>query len=366
MINTRCKHYILALLFLVGIPLFSAQAEETSVPAVVTIQTEVGPKPEAVKSLPAVTEQAIKNATLAMFVEALPNGAKTKWSMGNHPDGLNRDPSKSNVRAICLGQEDDKYVFLTLRYFLDPTYPNHHIHGIETPPRKGTYSDNRNARYTQFLAAERIWLTDVRHTGGGQLDMNQSSSFTVRNRIFLKRCGMVARFTRSCSTIDGERYNDLAKGEWKATTVRAMNQELEAGKHAFVETFADHDVALIKVPVKNWKRKLVTLGLQEPTETIRLLTDRQVDLYGFKFILLSQDAFSALRAYQVKEQPNGKEGLYLAVLGAASLISFKWVAIIVAADKVLSAVFKKAGINEATLLSKGVVSKIGQAILKRK
>lgn len=355
----------LRLVFLGVLALLTAAQAQPFIPTAELIKQTVEQQPQQEKRHPVVTQQAIKDSTLAMFVEALPNGASQKWSMGNDPSGINRTPEKANVRAICLGEEDGHYVFLTLRYFVDPTYPNHYIHGVDTPPRKGTYSDNRNARYTQYLAGQRIWLTDVRHTGGGQLDMSQSRSFTVRNRIFLKRCGMVSRFTRSCSTIDDVRYHDLAKGEWKATTVRAMNEELEADKRAFVETFNDHDVALLKVPVKNWPQKLVTLGLKEPTQTIRLLTDRQVDLYGFKFILLSQEAFSALRAYQVKDKAGRKEGLYLAVLGAASLISYKWVAVIVAADKALTAVFQKFGINEAALISKGAAKKIGQAILKR-
>ena len=85
------------------------------------------------------SEQDIKDATVALYVEAVANGSKAIWQRGNDPRSDQKVRAKENVRAICLGQEDDEYVFLSLRFFLDPTYPNYVVQGLTSPSSKGDF-----------------------------------------------------------------------------------------------------------------------------------------------------------------------------------------------------------------------------------
>ncbi|MBV72141.1 MAG: hypothetical protein CMH52_12510 [Myxococcales bacterium] len=295
------------------------------------------------------SQQMINDATMALYVEAVPHKSKETWTRGNNPSAYSQDRNKSNVRAICLGEENGQYVFLTLRFFVDPFYPNYHVQGLEMAPIPGRYRSKKNAKYTGFLSAQRVWLTQTTHTGGGQIAVGTVNSMSVKNDFELKECSMVGRFTKGCSDVDGKRYQDPIRKLWLARTVFEMEKELNGDRQAFVQTFGNHDVATIRVPKSLWKKPISHLGLKHPTQTVRLLTEKQIELFGFQFVLMSKDALKAVRDFEIPTATR-KSGLYLTALHAASLLNPQWVFIIKGTDMLLGKLYAKAGITETTLL----------------
>ena len=307
------------------------------------------------------SEQDIKDATVALYVEAVANGSKAIWQRGNDPRLDQKDRAKENVRAICLGQEGDEYVFLSLRFFLDPTYPNYVVQGLTSPLIKGRLRPGENAPYTSYLQAQRLWLTATQHTGGGQIAVGDIKSFSVRNRFELKPCNMVSRFTKGCSAVDGKKYIDPIKGVLTAGSVAAMERELNGERHAKIETFGDHDVVLIKVKASQWKTPPRSLGLKQPSYTIRLLTERQRALFGFKFVLMSQEALNAVRAYKVADNKSGHQG-FLTRLAVQNMLDPTWVTIAKVADLALGVAQVANGLKATGKLAPAAIRMVARAI----
>ena len=111
---------------------------------------------------------------------------------------------------------------------------------------------------------------------------------------------MVSRFTRAVALSTG-RSTSIPLRVCSQPSQSAMERELNGERHAKIETFGDHDVVLIKVKASQWKTPQ-EVSAKAASYTIRLLTERQRALFGFKFVLMSQEALNAVRAYEVEQQ----------------------------------------------------------------
>lgn len=297
-----------------------------------------------------VTPEDIQNATFKLYVESIPNNSTQKWSKGNNPEKSETDVKSENVRAVCLGVENDHYVFLTLRYFLDFTYPNHNIQGLQELPTRSQKITSGNADFVSYSQILRLWLSDVRHTGGGQILTKKTLSFTVKNDFELYEVGKYD-FISKYSKINGKSYKDPIKNVLTAEKVATAINEINTGQVAFLETFGNHDVCLIKVPKEFWSENEIThLGLKNPSNTIRLLTEKQKNLYGFQFVLLSKEAYQAVLQYKIPDDAK-ESGIYRLALFATEIMGIEQVIQIKIIDKLLLHTFKTIGKNSYELLS---------------
>jgi hypothetical protein len=266
-----------------------------------------------------ITSQEIQDSTLKLYVEAVPVDSKTLWKKGNDPRKKEHSIESDNVRVVCLGEEGENYIFMTLRFFMDYTYPNHNIQGITEVPVCGVAS-NKNANFVSYTKMYRFMLSDVRHTGGGQIKTLKTVPFVVRNLFSLDKKNdydILSSYTQ----IGKVKYVNPIKNELTALDVKQMNDEIGKGNIAYVKTFGNHDICILITPKKLWGDfQIKHLGLSNPTETISVLAEKQRYLYGFEFVLMSKEAYQAVMHYKVPDEAK-ESGIYMLLISATEIMS---------------------------------------------
>ncbi len=147
------------------------------------------------------------------------------------------------IRAVCLGTEDDKLVFFTLRSFIDPFYPNPFIQGLPSNSLsfRGSSKDSeyKTGSRSNVIRYGTIQLENVAHGGGGIL------------RSVLSTNSLITHY-------DERRRFD--KRPHAGLDVATHDYFYEKGKdHAIeISTFGFHDVVLIYVPTALVENPLAT------------------------------------------------------------------------------------------------------------
>ena len=255
----------------------------------------------------AISEKTIIDATWSLYVEQVlgfqynspfwTNGTKETGEVGQKGQP-NRE---KNVRAICLGREGDFYVFFTLRSFVDPTFPNLSMQGIkETPldengkPFAGDTEDDQS-----FVRYGRMSLVFYDDQGGGQL------------RVATKLCGITHADNRNPKCFGRNKVDSWNPLSEKYETIDDVKYEIphehiSARKHLefqkmpkiSINYIREHDIAMLYVPILMFNdRQVGTLGIENPTLSVKLMLEHNKDLFGFKFILIGQETLDMMKVY---------------------------------------------------------------------
>ena len=256
--------------------------------------------------------------------------------------------NKENVRAVCLGEEKGYYVFLTLRSFLDPTYPNIFLQGIEKVPEFPVI------RYGGLM------LTAYEHQGGGVEK--------VENKV---KC--ITHSVTGNPTYSGikETINLFIKKEKiKGATYEVPHEKITAKKHfnlqkeenVEIEYSKKHDIALIYIPKKMFSQPVKTLGIKNPTLSYQIILEKNVELLGFNFVLIGKETMELITNYRpvADEKYHGINKLINVaglVLGSETLYMLKMV------DETLDkSIPEKLGKVNTRMQATGVLSKHGSKL----
>ena len=259
---------------------------------------------EAAFQADAIFEEQIKNATWMMYSWKVlgwqydsPYWKKGNEEKGNIGQARTAGPA-SKVRAVCLGLEEDYYVFFTLRSFIDPTFPNLFIQGINDIPRKKdkTLFTDKDVKSESYIRYGGISL--VRYVDVGALHKIGNKIFGVTH--------YEQENPKSYGRSIGSRYLgdyyetiDNVKYEIPHKHVSAKQHlELQKKPKVIIKVFDEHDVALIYVPKHLFKSIDVdALGMKNPTLSVILMLDHNKELFGFKYVLIGQETLDLIKGY---------------------------------------------------------------------
>jgi hypothetical protein len=234
------------------------------------------------------------------------------------------NPGNGTVRAVCLGQENNKVVFFTLRSFVDPFYPNRFVQGMLKLPLKKDripYTLEEGEKAVSFLDAVRYGYVNFfkyKDVGGGVLQVQEKLDWIIlkhdpespKNYGFdLSLLEFKAKETFQGGVFDKPHESISVERHFWMQKLSKSTGKTE------IRTFEDHDVVLIYVPSEYFKVWGLTppigLGLTHPSFAVDLFLNRQNELFGFKFVLFGQETLDAIRNYkpQVNDDPGGFDRL---------------------------------------------------------
>lgn len=298
-------------------------------------------------------EANIKQSTAALFTEQVlgwqySSAKSQRWTKGVDEKGAVGDSATAgdrSVRGVALGIEADHVVFLTLRSFVDPLYPNPAIQGMKTAivDEKGSFvdpsiDDTDRAKFVRYSRIKLMWYEDL---GGGKSKIQRLIEG-------------VTEWDKAPPNCNGLGFFQLEqKEDYKGGTYKRPHEDISVAQHfcfqdmgtnkLSVRFFDSHDIALVYVPTKLFetqKRGLPpTLGLKSPTIAADLALRKSENLFGFKFNLIGQETLDSIRLYRPTknspEYPGFSKFLNLAGL-ALDPSTFKMlIAVDTALDQVL-------------------------------
>ena len=258
----------------------------------------------------------IKQATCAFFTEQILGWRFSKeesqqWTKGfeeNGQLGSRATVGDRRIRAVALGTESDYVVFMTLRSFIDPIYPNPAILGVNgslTDQEKNeiNFSDGGTDRskYVRYGRIRLVWYEDL---GGGASKINRViNAVTEFDKNAPKRYDDLPSWKVWQSPEEEEFNSGKYKRPHEAISVadHVHLQQLGTNK-AELRFFENHDIVLIYLPKKLFETQKQTLpptlGLQCPTVSTDLALRKSEKLFGFKFNLIGEETLGSIRSYR--------------------------------------------------------------------
>ena len=209
----------------------------------------------------------------------------------------------------------------------------------------------------------RLFLSDVRHTGGGQIKVNNTVSLSLKNDFEITEISSYD-LINNYSEINGKQYKDPISAVFTAKEAVEMNQEINSDQSAEIQIFGSHDICLIKVNKNLFENPITHLDLKNPTETIRVITERQKNIYGFEFVLISKEAYQAILHYQVPDEAK-ESGIYKLALHATAIMSLGHVVQIKLIDDVLLDMFRQTEKVTVNAFSVDQLTRMGLTFSKR-
>ncbi len=256
----------------------------------------------------------VVRATCALYVEQILGWeynatSSQQWKRGveeTSPVGsLRRSSPEFPVRAIALGEEGDNVVFMTLRTYIDPLYPNPNIQGViraikDQNAKPIDFSPPGPAR-KEWIRYGRLQFSWYGDRGGGVFEV-------LRKVVGMTECDpgrpkyyekFWPGFAPNPEVYDGATYD--RPHELVSVPIHFEYQKLFQVPIQ-VQTFGLNDVALLYVPkqlfVDSKQTLPPTIGLRNPTATVNCLLYRSKDLFGFQFVLVGLDSMRAIKAYR--------------------------------------------------------------------
>ncbi len=233
------------------------------------------------------------------------------WTKGSEEKGMigqarTADPA-SKVRAVCLGLEEEHYVFFTLRSFVDPTFPNLFVQGVELVPRKkdeSIFTDEEvaNQSYVRYGGIALIHYADV-----GALHKIENKLLGVTqceqgNPHSYGRLPGSQFLPKYYEMIDNVRYENPHQH-----ISASQHLELQKKPKIIIKNIDEHDVALIYVPKHLFKNHDIdSLGMKNPTLAVKLMLKCNRELFGFKFVLIGQETLDLIKTYVPKYNEKGQ------------------------------------------------------------
>lgn len=206
-----------------------------------------------------------------------------------------------NIRAVCLGEEEGNYVFLTLRSFLDPAYPNFFLQGVTKQPlnKVGNPFENWEINNKNYIRYGGLTLTAYKHLGGGdEIIINKATCVTQCDKDSPEYHGILEKieYIIPSETIEGEK-------------VQIPHKKISARKHFYMQKMkltrvqysTKHDVALIYVATNNLPNKVKTLEINNPTLACQILLENNVELLGFDFVFIGKETMELIGNYNPVE-----------------------------------------------------------------
>ncbi len=225
-----------------------------------------------------------------------------------------RKEGTKKVRAVCLGVENGYAVLMTLRSFVDPTFPNPFIQGVRSQPKdkdgKPVWEKDGNAN--GIVRYGRITIASYQDLGGGELRVVSSAS------------GVTHADTDTPRTYGGwvTVSNPKTKEPIDGVTYQVPHQQVTAKEHnrlkdeynknpVSIKGFKDHDIVFLYVPVALFNdKKPRSLEIKNPTAAGMLMFDHNQELFGFKFSLMGEETLTLIRGY---EPPSAKQGEWVGI-----------------------------------------------------
>jgi len=282
-------------------------------------------------------ENELARATYSLYVFSVPGwnmdseswtqGAKEKSAVGE----IGVRPTEGKARAICMGIEGDSYVFVTLRSFVDPFYPNMYVQGLNSEPvgrenKKISFREladdalNLNIKATplpeqdktkddipRYLIIGLAWYKDI---GAGSCEViGKEDDLVVTTD---KNDPPPPEWLSNDDYYNGEKYhkpcNNVSVEEhfcWR--------NNWDSGKTAKLVISSSNDLALIFVPracLETNKDNLPpNLGLEEPSIAVGLLMEYQTALMGFEFSLIGKETLEKVAQYKPNYKASGMNGV---------------------------------------------------------
>jgi len=228
------------------------------------------------------------------------------WTKGSEEKGeigqrRQSDPS-NNVRSVCLGLEGDYYVFFTLRAFVDPAFPNLLIQEVEGTPldRDQKPFSEKEIKTESYIRYGEISLVRYEDVGALHKIVNKVSVVTHCDPKTPKTYGRYP----GRSYLPGYRETiDNVSYEIPHRKVPAKKHlELQKNPKITIQFIGEHDVALLYVPKNLFKDASIdTLGMNNPTLSVKLMLEHNKELFGFKYILIGQETLDLIKSYTIKE-----------------------------------------------------------------
>lgn len=257
-------------------------------------------------------EGNIKQSTAALFTEQVLgwqyyNTQSQRWTKGVDEKGVVGDSAtvgNRSVRGVALGIEANHVVFLTLRSFVDPLYPNPDIQGMKTSivDEKGSLvdpslDDSDRSKFVRYSRIKLMWYEDL---GGGKSKIQRLvEGATEWDKAPPKNNGLAF-------------YQREQKEDYKGGTYKRPHEDISVAQHfrfqdmgtnkLSIRFFDSHDIALVYVPTNLFETQTgglpPTLGLKSPTIAADLALRKSENLFGFKFNLIGQETLDSIRVYR--------------------------------------------------------------------
>ena len=267
--------------------------------------------PEILPATTTVSQKTIVDATWSLYAWQVIGSQYDApyWTKGTDEKAKvgakgQTDRDKS-VRAICLGQEGNYYVFFTLRSFVDATFPNLFVQGVKEVP----LGEDGNPLKEDALISQPpvryggLCLTFYEDQGGGIIRVaNKVSGIThadSRTPKYFGRKGLKTYLPHS-ETIESVKY------ETPHEKISAKEHlRLQKEPNITIRFIEEHDIAILYVPVSIFEGKQIsTLGIKNPTLSVKLMLEHNKELFGFKFILIGQETLDLIKKYTPPENVN--------------------------------------------------------------
>jgi len=271
------------------------------------------PLVEAEQAPSLLSEQKIVHSTWSMYVRQVlgwqydspvwTKGSKELNSIGQTAR-LNVD---KNVRAVCLGEEGDFYVFFTLRSFVDAAFPNLLVQGVCSAPLAATGDpfDESAVALQSYIRYGELALTLYEDQGGGLLKIKAKIAGTTHwdpNTPKSYGTGFLRKWKPVYETIDNVKYERPHK-HISAREHLAIQRDAKIEKIK-VQPVGEHDVVLVYVPksIVAGGDSITTLGIHNPTLTVQLTLNHTKELFVFKFVLIGQETIDLIKSYHPEEK----------------------------------------------------------------
>jgi hypothetical protein len=254
-----------------------------------------------------ISNKQIIDATWSLYVWKVlgwqyesPYWTKGVEEKGNIGEKGNPEPLK-NVRAVCLGEEEDFYVFFTLRSFLDPSFPNLHIQGVNDAihDRNGKDFEEDAITKEEYIRYGGLSMVYYEDYGGGTSKISSKFSgithfdkASPKDYINKDYINSVKKYVRNYETIDNVKYE-------RPNKFISAQEHLRFQKETkiLIKFVGEHDVALVYVPKSLSAKPIHTLQIANPTLTVRLALEHNRELFGYKFILVGQETIDLIKCY---------------------------------------------------------------------
>ncbi|MBF0548329.1 MAG: hypothetical protein HQM08_28090 [Candidatus Riflebacteria bacterium] len=296
-----------------------------------------------------ITNEDILKATVSIYVTQILGwyynaNQSPVWRRGSHESakvGEKGEPKRKNVRAVCLGEEKNKFVFFTLRSFVDPSFPNPFIQGLTTTPlgKDGqsvfSESSSSTSKITRYGDIDFTWYKDC---GGGDLRVEQQVCVSTHADMDTPKDYGSIRYLISTEKIDNVIY-ERPHEKVSASAHLAYRSDFQNGLNATIKFFEDHDVALVYVPKKNFPPEYSppNLGIKNPTLVSELFLNYNKEIFGFKFVLMGQETMDSIKNYiPPKITPAEMSGFEKLFLIAGNAMSPETIATLKHIDSVLN------------------------------
>ena len=254
----------------------------------------------------AISEEKVISATWSMYTWKVLGWQYygPYWTKGTEEKGRigekGQQDKEKNVRAVCLGPEGDFYVFFTLRSFVDPAFPNIFVQNVsEIPldPNGDGFSEDKIEKesYIRYGGVSLVFYEDK---GGGTLNVSSKvkgiTHFDEKNPKCYNRKVAWVYNKPIIETIDNVKY------ERPHDKISAKEHlDMQKGEKIAVKYVGDHDVALLYIPktMLSGGQPINSLGINNPTLSVRLMLENNRELFGFRFVLVGQETIDLVKNY---------------------------------------------------------------------